>query len=42
MTTRTRSAGDSGEFHSRTIDETLRTTEDEEIIEKAGYETAAA
>ena len=37
-----RSACGSGELHSRTIDETFRTTEDEEIIEKGGYETAAA
>ena len=35
-------AGGSVELHSRSIDETFRATEDEEIIEKAGCEAAAA
>ena len=41
-TTGTRSAGISEESCSRTIDETFRPTENEEIVEKTGHESAAA
>jgi hypothetical protein len=42
VTNQTRLADGSGEPHSRLVDETFRATEDEEIVEKASREAAAA